>query len=131
MKLRIRGNSVRLRITQMELERIRAGKAVAEFTDFGGGRRLTYRLVTDPAVGEIGAAYEEGVITVSLPTDEARRWTNTELVSLSGEQSLDDDGTQGSTLAILVEKDFHCLAPREGEDESDMFPHPEAATGGC
>jgi hypothetical protein len=34
-------------------------------------------------------------------------------------------------LKILVEKDFACLAPREGEDESDMFPHPKAATDGC
>jgi hypothetical protein len=32
-------------------------------------------------------------------------------------------------LGILVEKDFACLAPREGEDESDMYPHPEAKQG--
>ncbi|GIT14245.1 MAG: hypothetical protein CM1200mP36_00010 [Gammaproteobacteria bacterium] len=38
-----------------------------------------------------------------------------------GEQSLDD----GGRLKILVEKDFVCLAPREGEeDEADMFPNP-------
>ena len=39
-----------------------------------------------------------------------------------GEQVLED----GERLAILVEKDFVCLTDRENEDESDMFPHPEA-----
>ena len=43
---------------------------------------------------------------------------------MPGEQVLDD----GSTLKVLVEKDFACLTERE-EDESDMFPHPEAQ--GC
>ena len=46
---------------------------------------------------------------------------------LPGEQVLDD----GAKLAILVEKDFACLAPREGEDESDMFPHPDAGSSAC
>ena len=32
---------------------------------------------------------------------------------------------------ILVEKDFQCLAPREGEDESDMFPHPDGDSTTC
>ena len=30
-------------------------------------------------------------------------------------------------LQILVEKDFACLAPREGEDDSDAFAHPNTA----
>ncbi len=34
------------------------------------------------------------------------------------------DVDDGDSLKILVEKDFACLAPREGEDESDMYPHP-------
>jgi len=124
MKLRIRGNSVRLRITQTESDLIRAGKPVTGVTNFGGGRHLTYRLAMDPAVGEISAAYSDDMITVSLPPGEVRRWTNTDLVSLAGEQPVDESGT----LSILVEKDFHCLAPRADEDESDMFPHPEATT---
>jgi hypothetical protein len=34
-------------------------------------------------------------------------------------------------LRILVEKDFACLAPREGEDESDMFPNPLSGKETC
>ena len=127
MKLRIRGNSVRLRVTQTEVERIGAGEAVTETTDFGGGHRLVCRLAVDSTVKTIGAAYADGVIGVSLPSGDAERWAGTELVSLSGEQAAEE----GGVLSILVEKDFQCLAPREGEDESDMFPHPEAATARC
>ena len=52
---------------------------------------------------------------------------STEQVAIAGEQRLDD----GALLTLLVEKDFACLAPRPGEDESDMFPHPEADAGRC
>jgi hypothetical protein len=46
---------------------------------------------------------------------------------MSGEQVLDD----GAKLTILVEKDFACLTPREGEDESDMFPNPDDDGAKC
>ena len=45
---------------------------------------------------------------------------STEQVSIAANEALDD----GDSLKILVERDFACLAPREDEDESDMFPHP-------
>ena len=35
-------------------------------------------------------------------------------------------GAAGS-LRILVEKDFACLQPRAHEDESDLFPNPDAS----
>ena len=56
-----------------------------------------------------------------------RQWAESENVSIASEQLLDD----GGQLKILVEKDFACLAPREGEDESDMFPHPDADSESC
>ncbi len=51
-------------------------------------------------------------------------WATTNQVSIRGEQQLED----GSTLGILVEKDFQCLTEREDEDESDMFPNPQAGS---
>ncbi len=55
-----------------------------------------------------------------LPESEVRQWASTEPVSIAADETLDD----GDALKILVEKDFACLSPREGEDESDMFLHP-------
>ncbi|MGH8167708.1 MAG: DUF7009 family protein [Woeseiaceae bacterium] len=43
-----------------------------------------------------------------------------------GAQPLD-----GDELSILVEKDFACLAPREGEDDSDKFPNPLEGKATC
>jgi len=32
-------------------------------------------------------------------------------------------------LALLIEKDFQCLAPRDGEQDLDTFPNPAAESG--
>jgi len=48
-------------------------------------------------------------------------------VSIAASQILDE----GDQLSILVEKDFACLAPREGEDETDMYPNPKAGEESC
>ncbi len=40
--------------------------------------------------------------------------------------TLRHEGSVSATLTLLLEKDFACLVEREGEDESDMFPHPHA-----
>jgi hypothetical protein len=64
---------------------------------------------------------------VRLPETTVLAWANSEQVSISGEQVLAD----GDQLKILVEKDFVCLTNREDEDESDMYPHPEADKVKC
>ena len=121
MKLRIRDNSVRLRLERGEVEQLRDDGLVSARTGFPGGRDFRYLVEASPASVKPGAFLSEGVITVRLPETTVLAWANSEQVSIKGEQLLDDD-----KLTILVEKDLACLAPREGEDESDMFPHPSA-----
>ena len=57
-----------------------------------------------------------------MPDQAAREWCNSELVTLEYSKHTED-----GELQIVVEKDFSCLVPRAGEDESDQFPHPLAA----
>ena len=123
MKLRIRDNSVRLRLTRTEVDTLRETGVVIATTGFPGGREFRYRVESSPASVNPGALFSDNMITVRLPETAVLAWATTEQVSLAGEQLLDD----GEKLAVLVEKDFACLAPREGEDESDMYPHPQAA----
>ena len=126
MKLRIRDNSVRLRLTRGEVGQLRDEGIVSARTGFPGGREFQYVVESSPASVKPGAFLSECVITVRLPETTVLAWANSEQVSIVGEQLLDNEN-----LKILVEKDFACLAPREGEDESDMFPHPQAGeTGG-
>ena len=73
------------------------------------------------------AFLSDSKVTVRLPESSVRAWANSEQVSISGEQQHNN----GEKLVILVEKDFACLTPREGEDESDMFPHPQAGEVEC
>ena len=122
MKLRIRDNSVRLRLTRGEVDQLRDDGLVRARTEFPGGREFQYVVESSPASVTPAAFLSECVITVRLPETTVLAWANSEQVSISGEQLVNDD-----KLTILVEKDFACLAPREGEDESDMYPHPQAA----
>ncbi|MBV9725375.1 MAG: hypothetical protein JO299_09390, partial [Gammaproteobacteria bacterium] len=75
---------------------------------------------------EISASFRNGVVEIRIPEALAREWCNTERVTLAHEQALPE-----GPLRITLEKDFACLAPREGEDESDNFPHPEESGKTC
>jgi hypothetical protein len=122
VKLRIRDNSVRLRLTRGEVDTLRDQGLVSARTAFPGGREFQYVVESSPASVSPGAFLSDGVMTVRLPETTVLAWAATEQVSILGEQLLQD----GEKVSILVEKDFTCLAPRAGEDESDMFPHPQA-----
>jgi len=124
MKLRIRGPTLRLRLTQGEVQALLDDGVVEERVPFAAGVSLIYRLRRDTAAGEITATFRHGVVEVLVPERNAREWCTTQLVTLAHEQA-----GAGGALRITLEKDFACLAPREGEDESDNFPHPEAGSG--
>lgn len=125
MKLRIRDNSVRLRLTRTEVDQLRDTGVVAAATAFPGGRNFRYAVESSPACVNPGAFLSDSTVTVRLPEATVRAWATSEQVSIIGERQHEN----GEVLSILVEKDFACLAPREGEDESDMFPHPGAEQG--
>lgn len=120
MKLRIQGNSIRLRLSRSEVARVQRKGRIAEAVSFPGGARLEYCLETSGASDRAEARLAGARLTVSFPEAVVRQWASTDQVSIAADQRLE----QNHELSILVEKDFACLTPREGEDESDMFPHP-------
>lgn len=127
MKLRIRDNSIRLRLARAEVNDLRESGVVTSRTGFPGAREFQYSLESSPASVNPAAFYSDNEIKVRLPETMVLAWATTEQVSIEGEQVLDD----GAKLSILVEKDFACLAPRDGEDESDLYPHPDADSAEC
>jgi hypothetical protein len=124
MKLRIKGSSLRLRLTQGEVRSLETAGEVAEQVHFGGGAKLTYRLRTDTKNREISASYGDNIIDIRVPQETALTWARTDEVTLSHEEPVAD-----GELRVVIEKDWNCLAPRSDEDESDNFPHPETGTG--
>jgi Family of unknown function (DUF7009) len=124
MKLRIKGSSLRLRLTQGEVRQLETEGEVSEQVQFGAGAKLTYRLATDAKSSAISAGYGDNVINIRVPQNVARTWASTDQVTLSHTEPVPD-----GDLRIVIEKDWNCLAPRSEEDESDNFPHPDTGTG--
>jgi hypothetical protein len=124
MKLRIKGPTLRLRLTRGEIGALAQQGVVEERVPFAANVQLIYRLRRDPAAREISASYLNGVVEIRIPEGTAREWCTSDLVTLAHEQPLPE-----GVLQITLEKDFACLTPRAAEDESDNFPHPEARHG--
>ena len=126
MKLRIRGNTLRLRLKRSEVEQISSGQSIVEQTCFPDSV-LTYRLdVSDE--DKFSVSFNDGNLTIGLPKSDVAQWAQTDQVSLVAEQIL----RTSDALSILIEKDFSCLVPghhRPSEDDADTFPHPDAESG--
>lgn len=120
MKLRIKGDSLRLRLTRGEVQRLADSGSVEEHVHISAQGVLVYRLQRVSAGAPLGATFANGVIEIQVSEQAADRWCTSDLVTL--------DHTQHDVSArvrIVVEKDWACLAPREDEDESDNFRHPK------
>src|SRR5690349_11012998 len=125
MKLRIRGDSIRLRVTQAEVRGLGDGGRVEDALSFAVGGRFAYALVVvpdgpAPLAAVLTTSPEGARVEVRIARAAADRWTSSDEVGVEGAQALDD----GRSLRILVEKDFACLKVRPGEDDADAFPHP-------
>ena len=116
MKLRLRGNSVRLRLSRSDVEELDRTGRVEESVEFGPGQsEFVYALEAAPDAGEITATYKEGRISVRVPAEQARQWIGSEAVGI-------ESGGEG--LRVLIERDYSCLTERPGEDDGDAFPNP-------
>ncbi len=123
MKLRLKGDSIRLRLGPREVRDLLAGTPVTEETRFAPGRSLAFALAAAPGAAAVTATFADGRLTVAVPADVVRRWaTSAEAVEIRGDQ----DAGGGRRLSILVEKDFECL---HGEDADDAFPNPAQPDG--
>ncbi len=126
MKLRIRGDTLRLRLKRGEVNQLAAGIGIVEETHFPGSV-LTFRLdVSDKDA--FSANFDEGSLAISVPKSSVLEWAGTDEVSIVAEQELPGTGN----LSVLIEKDFSCLEPghhRDCDDDKDTFPHPSARSG--
>lgn len=118
MKLRIRGNSIRVRLLRGEVAEFGEKKIVREIINFGASS-LTYILQSEVEANDISARFTGSEMIVSIPSEMARDWVESNLVSLKGNQKTADE----EDLKILVEKDFVCLDRPNDEDNKDAYPN--------
>jgi hypothetical protein len=123
MKIRIKGDSLRFRISRSEVARLLAGDCLEETTHFGpeAGAKFTYALQAEASVSAPAVRYTANRAAVVLPADQTNTWGVTDQVGIAAEVCL---GNLGS-LALLIEKDFACL-DRSDEENPDTFPNPNA-----
>lgn len=128
MKLRIQGNSLRLRISKSELAKFVETGHLQETVYFGPeqGSELTYTLARDGHRPSLGVEASAGKVKVVLPAEVARTWADSEQIGINGDVDL---GARGK-LSILVEKDFACI-DRSAEENADTFPNPLAVAHAC
>ena len=119
MKLRVKNNSIRLRLTQSEVARLGDAGRVEETIEFGlePRQQLVYTLEITTAEKNVYAAIENNRVTIFVPKTQADEWIKSEQVSIKIDQSIGG----GKILSLLVEKDFACLEPRATEGDSDSF----------
>jgi hypothetical protein len=118
MKIRIKGNSLRYRLTRPEVEKFHQTGYLEEKIDFVGNS-LHYSLcITNQE--KLSASYYDNQITVYIPASRIEEWKTTEQIGFEDEMKLE---SSEETLHLLVEKDFTCL-DKVTEDQSDHYPNP-------
>ena len=115
MKLRIQGDSLRLRLTQKEVAELRDRGRVGSLVEFSPGQELIYFLEGSSHAKSVRAAFDGQAIRVTVPTHVMTEWADGDQVSI--------ETPPQAGLHLLIEKDFQCLHGR-GEQDRDAYAHP-------
>jgi hypothetical protein len=114
MKIRIKENALRYRLTKSDISSLADNGYLQEQTSFAK-QPLIYAL---KAVEEdiLSAGFSGNTITLFMPKQMAAELINTDKVGFKA---------ISGALQLLVEKDFTCL-DNVDEDQSDNYPNPLA-----
>jgi len=125
LKLRIKGNSLRLRLTRSELERFALGDRIEETIQFSSAEhaKLTYALESSTGLKAVSVRYLPQDVTVILPEEQVLIWSDVNNVGVYANVDIGEAGV----LEIAVEKDFACLDGSD-EDNRDTFANPHAGS---
>lgn len=118
MKLRVSGNSLRLRLSRSEVARLEQFSSVEDAVEFGPDCKLSYSLAVSAESGSVRASLSGGCISVLIPLEMARSWMGTDSLTISAQQDI-----CGKHLQILIEKDLKC-AHKDVVENEDSYPNP-------
>ncbi len=115
MKLRFRGNSLRLRVNRREVETLASGVALREEVVFPNAH-FSY-IIEPQAKASPQASFEGGVIHVRAPLSTVRDWAHGQSVGLYF-----DVPAENATLKVAIEKDLECVDGSPEERDPEAFP---------
>jgi hypothetical protein len=127
MKLRIRGNSIRVRVDRKDLADLLDRGRVLDVLRFGPGSTHTFTsavVIGTAPPGRPRADYAGGLLVVTINPIDAEVWAAGDRVGFDHEQAVD-----GGTVRVILEKDFACLDRPAGDEAEDAwaFPNPSGA----
>jgi hypothetical protein len=122
MKLRISGNSIRLRLLRSEVTTFIETGRIEQTIHFTAGDHdlLIYGLEHESDLADVEVRHKQSKVIIALPRRQAILWAETDQIGI---YSKIDIGRYGS-LDIIVEKDFACLDLSDA-DNHDTFPNPQ------
>lgn len=121
MKIRIKGNFIRYRLTKSEVKTLADTGKIVEETCFGPEEShiFRYALETKDGIDGLQADFKNNTITLYLSAGAAKVWPDEERVGFENQVNVAPD----QTITLLLEKDFICM-DQTAEDQSDNYPHP-------
>jgi len=118
MKLRIKGNSLRIRLTKTEVEKFVNTGYLEEQTSFGENK-FVYALQSSQESTAMEASFDQNKITLFVPAMLLNGWPQNDSIGFSATMPLPGK----DSLYLLLEKDFICL-DETTEDQSDNYENP-------
>ncbi|MBL0103415.1 MAG: hypothetical protein IPP51_06430 [Bacteroidetes bacterium] len=92
MKIRIKGNTIRIRLSKSEVDRFAVNHRIEDHTEFGD-TKFSYALVSGPQYAQMGADFKDGIITMFLTEKQAEEWTKTTLIGLENDMPIGNGKT--------------------------------------
>lgn len=112
MKIRIKGNSLRYRLTKSDVATLAMNGFIEETSNFG--TQVFRYALRRGMVSSLSATFEDNTITIHMPDQMIEEWVYTGRIGFEN---------SSSAMYLLVEKDFVCL-DNVAEDQSDNYPNP-------
>ncbi|MBK6619831.1 MAG: hypothetical protein IPH04_21030 [Saprospirales bacterium] len=121
MKLRCSSGNIRIRVLRSDIATLGQTGRIAEQIELPAGGSFGFSLSLAEGQNQLGAAWDDGVLHITLPSGPARDWMNSEQVGM--EETFELSG--GGKLSLLVEKDFPCQhqpGSNPGETFHELVP---------
>lgn len=118
MKIRVQGNSIRIRLSKSEVSQLVNEGIVEEKTSFLNSS-FGYCLKSIAGIKELSASYEDNQIIMFVPESLLENWPTNNIVGFEANMPV----SETDSLYLLLEKDFKCL-DNTSEDQSDNFENP-------
>jgi len=120
MKIRIKGDSIRLRLTKSEVDALASIGSVEEHAHIPGGT-LSYMLRSERGIEDLSAHLQDSCIVISMPDKLASAWPANDIVGYRNTIAVGEN----ESLLLVIEKDFKCIDAPAEEDQSDNYEHPD------